>query len=427
MPEKLQYNPKNKGIWKEKQKDISSLLSDAEKIYKSWKEADKTDNKNWITNIETRKKYIYFKEKWENIKKQHDNMVTLTNSQKNKLIEEIENMKIENKKYESISTIASIFYYLKKENKNWKLDKSLQKLNIAQNIEEIVKNPKKIDSLLKKLEEKTWEIPKWEVAYNYIVSDKNKKLSKEEKTLYSLFYTIKNFYNYAENWWVKIDLNKDDKIFKKELNNFEQLEEKYNSKNKNNNENIKNKKINKNNEKISNNSDNYIKLDNLIYNYNSSIITVNKNNWVKTIKVSEYDKKILKKDNIENYLKIHETFEKAWIIKLTQFLPQISSAIWWNINYNDDFLKENELKQVLNTILTSTWYKTIDINKNLNEFINIFSNYKNKKQYWWYKDNFYKIWKSEIEEKFLEKFVINKIKFDFTKFQKEAKIKKNPT
>jgi len=326
-------------------------------------------------------------------------MVTLTNSQKNKLIEEIENMKIENKKYESISTIASIFYYLKKENKNWKLDKSLQKLNIAQNIEEIVKNPKK----------------------------KNKKLSKEEKTLYSLFYTIKNFYNYAENWWVKIDLNKDDKIFKKELNNFEQLEEKYNSKNKNNNENIKNKKINKNNEKISNNSDNYIKLDNLIYNYNSSIITVNKNNWVKTIKVSEYDKKILKKDNIENYLKIHETFEKAWIIKLTQFLPQISSAIWWNINYNDDFLKENELKQVLNTILTSTWYKTIDINKNLNEFINIFSNYKNKKQYWWYKDNFYKIWKSEIEEKFLEKFVINKIKFDFTKFQKEAKIKKNPT
>jgi hypothetical protein len=30
----------------EKKKNISSLLNDAEDIYKSWKQADKTDNKN---------------------------------------------------------------------------------------------------------------------------------------------------------------------------------------------------------------------------------------------------------------------------------------------------------------------------------------------------------------------------------------------
>ena len=336
-------------------------------------------------------------------------------------------MKREHRKYESISTIATIFFYLNQKNKNWKLDKVLQNLNVAKNIEEITKNPKNILILLKKLEYKTWKIPNWEVSYNYIVSPQNKNLSQEEKDLYSFLEPIKNFYKYAEEWGIKLDLNKDNKIFKKELKNFEELEKKYNSKNKENkNNNNKKETKQETNKTINKNLENYIKLENWVYNSDSSIITLNNSKkWtIKTIKVPDYDKKILKPDNIENYIKIYENFEKAWISKLIKFLPQISATIWWNINYNDDFLKENELKQVLNSILISTWYKSIDEKKDLKEFINIFSNFKNKKQYWWYKDNLYKIWKSTIEEKFLENFVTNKIKFESKLFKEKIQIQK---
>ena len=426
MNETPQHNPANIEK-KEIKKDISSLLKDAENIYKSWKQADKTDNENWITNKDTREKYLYFKEKWENIKNNYDEIKNWSTSERNKLIEEIENMKREHRKYESISTIATIFFYLNQKNKNWKLDKVLQNLNVAKNIEEITKNPKNILILLKKLEYKTWKIPNWEVSYNYIVSPQNKNLSQEEKDLYSFLEPIKNFYKYAEEWGIKLDLNKDNKIFKKELKNFEELEKKYNSKNKENkNNNNKKETKQETNQTINKNLENYIKLENWVYNSDSSIITLNNSKkWtIKTIKVPDYDKKILKPDNIENYIKIYENFEKAWISKLIKFLPQISATIWWNINYNDDFLKENELKQVLNSILISTWYKSIDEKKDLKEFINIFSNFKNKKQYWWYKDNLYKIWKSTIEEKFLENFVTNKIKFESKLFKEKIQIQK---
>ena len=403
----------------ENKQDISSLLKDAERIYKSWKEADKTYNKDWITSQETRDKYLYFKGKWENIKNDYDKIKNWSISERNQLIKEIENMKKKNIEYKNIAIIASIFYYLKKENTDWKLDKILQNLNVAQNIEEITKNPSKITLLLEILVKKTGNIPEWEVPYNYIVSDKNKNLSKEEKDLYSLLEPIKNFYKYAENWWVKLDLNKDDKIFKKELDNFTQLEKKSHS-SKKEKDNTKETKQDTNQTTQNNKTESYIKLDNwVLYNPKSSIITLKNETGIETIEVSEKDKKLLNEDNIENFITIDQTFKKAWIWNLKKFLPQISSAIWWDVSYDSDFLKENELKKVLNTILISTWYKSIDEKKDLNEFINIFSNFKNKKQYWWYKNNLYKIWKSTIEEKFLDKFVTNKVKFESNLFKKE--------
>jgi hypothetical protein len=274
--------------------------------------------------------------------------------------------------------------------------------------------------LLQILKSKSLKTPEWESEYNYIISTKNTNLSENEKKLYAMLDPIKNFYNYSEENWVKLDLKKDSDIFENELNNLKKTE---------------NKKLNntkKTRTLTEDKKENLVEISEEKYLYNEEywVITINTWNEIETIKVTSNDKKILNEENIDNYIEIHRTFTKLWLTNIIPYLSQISSAIWNNwktINYNDDFLKENELKQVLNSILVSTWYEDIDEKKDLDEFINIFSNYKNKKQYWWYKDNFYKIWNSTIEEKFLEKFVNNKVKFETELFKKLIKTQKNPT
>jgi DNA repair exonuclease SbcCD ATPase subunit len=155
MQENIINSPIEKQEEKNETKNISSLLNDVKKIYESWKEADKTYNKDKITNQKIREKFIFFKEKWENINNDYSDIIKISSEKINNLKKEVEDIKKENIKYESIITISSIYFFLEKENKDKKLDAILKKYNITDNIKDLTKDPEKIEELLQILKNKS--------------------------------------------------------------------------------------------------------------------------------------------------------------------------------------------------------------------------------------------------------------------------------
>jgi hypothetical protein len=99
------------------------------------------------------------------------------------------------------------------------------------------------------------------------------------------------------------------------------------------------------------------------------------------------------------------------------YIYKISNAIWtasW-VNYNQSLLGHNEQQILLNNILLSVWETPINIKTNMKEYINA---YKNKYSTLWnFKNNTLKKWDSDIEERFLKKFALNKTHFYFTAFK----------
>lgn len=434
MNEKLQHNPKNKENMGENQK-FSSLLKTAKKIYEKYKRINESYNKKKITNIQINQKFKLAEKKYLALQEKYENIKNPTKEKLNNLKQEVENMKIEYRKYEWLSVIGQIQGVLEEEDKkqNWEITKTIKKLWLWNSIDDLSRNKDNLQKALNILKKKTWKIPEWENEYNYIVSNKNQKLTKAEKSLYADLDPIKNYFKYMEDWWVKLtkkDLTTTLSAYKEEYKIQSKLYEENYKKYQEQQKQAKNKQnIDKNIDKNTNWEKKlpFIFTPDSTYNPNSWILLLKQENTIKPIKIPEHDRKILNSDNIENYSQIINSFEKAWIPNLIKYLPQISSAIWWNVNYNDDFLKENELKQVLNAILISTWYSPIDIWKKLKEFINIFSQNRNKKQaWWWYKNKTFEKWISLVEEKFLDKFVNNKTNFKDL-FINSIKTQKNPT
>jgi len=430
MNETPQNNPEQQNNSKEK------FLNQVKDIFLGWKRKYENYKKTWDLTPQIKKSYEHFKNIYENIKNKYENIKNISKIELENLKNDLETIKKENIRYESISTISIISKELEKKNKNGELDKVIKQLWIAKNLSELIKDKTKVIELLDLLKKKTWKIPETEeVEYNYIIGEKNNKLSEQEKTLYWMLDAIKNFYGYAKERWVEIDFKKNKKdldLFYKEQKSYEEITKKYNKK--------EQKSKNKDNHKEKNNSKNEKIIettkinDNTIYNPKSWIITIT---WkkIKTIKVPEYDKKILKPDNIENYIKIDNTLSELGMTNIKPYLPIISAALWekWEpIRYNDNFLDKKELMIILNYISIATWFGSVtssdknNIDKiDFEEFKNLFKNNKNKKQILGgYKDDLYKKWKSPIEETFLHKFVLNKPKFDLDLFKKEIQTQK---
>jgi SMC interacting uncharacterized protein involved in chromosome segregation len=137
----------------------SSLVNEIKTIYEKWKEADKTYNKNEITNQGIRDKFSYFKEKWENINNDYSDVIEMTAEKIKELKQEVEIVKNKDIKYQNIITISSIYYFLEKENKDKELDSILKKYNISDNIKDLIKNPEKIEQLLQILKSKSLKTP----------------------------------------------------------------------------------------------------------------------------------------------------------------------------------------------------------------------------------------------------------------------------
>jgi hypothetical protein len=93
------------------------------------------------------------------------------------------------------------------------------------------------------------------------------------------------------------------------------------------------------------------------------------------------------------------------------------------VNNNQWFLNKNEQQILLNNILKSVWLEPIVIKKNIDEYIN---EYKRKySNFWDFTNSMLKKWDSNIEEKFLKKFILNKPKFPFKKFKNSLIQQKN--
>ena len=385
----------NNNIEKKDEKlNISHTLNKVKKIVDSWKEADKTYNSKWITNQEIRNKYLYFKNKYEKLKNEYLWIWPITKKNLEKLNIEVQKIKAENEKYYSIQTIASITFYIDRDNKKLWFDKIIQKLKTWNNVSEIYKNKEKLEKTIKKLKRK------------------NNK-TKNEKQLLAYLEAIFNYYKYAKentkivdkNWkiiseWIDIDLEwKDNKEFNKQKEIFKKEEKIYNK----NYEKQKNKqtlnkitiiKSWKINDKV-----NYLKIWN----------TYKINNWkiIVTATKEEFDKITNNKEAMKNFINSASVFKKLWLLSLWKYLPQISRTIWDNtINYDDNFLWEMELKKVLTKIAESVWYK-INYNLPYTQFINKFKILNKQQISWWYKNTLSK-WESIIAEKFFNKFINNK-------------------
>jgi len=180
-------------------------------------------------------------------------------------------------------------------------------------------------------------------------------------------------------------------------------------------------KANSNTEKIqTNNKYSYFEL-----NTNNQFPEIKLNTWEK-IKISQKEAKIVKSnpETAKNIINFYKALNELWLNNLWTHRESISNSIWsqnWtSINNNDNSLSENELKIFLNSILSSVWEEKINTSWNINQFKNEFKN-KNKVQVSWnFKDNL-EIWSSNIEEKFMKKYITWFSKFQTSSFLKNIK------
>lgn len=145
-------------------------------------------------------------------------------------------------------------------------------------------------------------------------------------------------------------------------------------------------------------------------------------NWIIDISQEEA-KKIRNNPNseiAENIITFHDTLKKVWLWGLWNYRSDISNSIWsmnWSsINNNDDSLWENELKIFLNSILLSVWEVKISESQSLDLYINDFNQINNVQISWEHKDSLVEWW-SDIEEKFMKKYITWFSKFQSTNFQ----------
>ena len=161
------------------------------------------------------------------------------------------------------------------------------------------------------------------------------------------------------------------------------------------------------------------------------VSTINSQKIIKTISwdnidISEKEAKLIESnpETAKNIINFYKALNELWLNNLWKHRESISNSIWsqsWaSINNNDNSLSENELKIFLNSILSSVWEEKINISWNINQFKNEFKN-KNKVQVSWnYKDNL-EIWSSDIEEKFMKKYITWFSKFQTSSFLKNIK------
>ena len=209
MPEIPKHNPENKN-------QIS--LNEIKKILAWWKEADKTYNKDWVTNKDIREKYLEFKKDFDKINKDFDKIKNNTKSNLSEFKKEIQNFKEKSIRYETIKTMASIIYYIEKDKEKLGFNKIIKNLGLwYKNISEVYKDKEKLKIVITELKWKKW---------------------KNEKQLLAYLEPILNFHNFAKkqteqkdkNWniikeGIEIDLNEKDKkeIEKQEKVFYEQV------------------------------------------------------------------------------------------------------------------------------------------------------------------------------------------------------------
>jgi hypothetical protein len=147
--------------------------------------------------------------------------------------------------------------------------------------------------------------------------------------------------------------------------------------------------------------------------------------WWKDIKISQNQAKMIKSnpDLIETIITLNTTLIKVWLPNLINYIDPISNAIWttWWVNNNDKSLNSSEIQKFLNNILVSIWeteINTVSLEQYTNEF-----NQKNNIQISWNHKNKKEIWNSDIEERFMKKYIIWFTNFQTNKFKTDIQKK----
>ena len=110
-----------------------------------------------------------------------------------------------------------------------------------------------------------------------------------------------------------------------------------------------------------------------------------------------------------------------WNIK-NDIFKAISNSVWIGFNIDSNYLNQNEVKIFLNSILKSIWESSIDINKSIWEFKNIFSQKNNLQIIWnWFKNDLIARGNSKISEAFFKKFISWRPFFAITEFSNSLK------
>lgn len=168
------------------------------------------------------------------------------------------------------------------------------------------------------------------------------------------------------------------------------------------------------------------------YELNTSLekSTITFDNWTKEIEISNNEANMINSNPkvAENIINFNKTLNDVWLSNLWQYREQISNAIWsisWtNLNNNDDSLNVNELQIFLNSILTSIWEKKIKQTPNMQQFTNLFRIKNDVQIIWnWFKNENVKIWSSNIEEIFMQKYIVWFSKFQTATFQQDIQKK----
>jgi hypothetical protein len=160
-------------------------------------------------------------------------------------------------------------------------------------------------------------------------------------------------------------------------------------------------------------------------------------NWQKTkVTLNEQEKSLARqnKETLKNIIDFYKTLDSVWLTDIWPYREQIFKWIQ-DVkpmgefkSYNYDYLSENEIKIFLNAILKSTWREEIhsQLYPNLNWFIGKFKNLNGTNAFWNVEElglsqsNAFSLWKSRIEQDFLNKFVnegnfgFNQMKFRLT-------------